>query len=57
MLNFCLNVNESQPIYAYKRYGYRKRVYRILSNICSGTFCGNTYHLLTNNYFRKKKTP
>ena len=27
MLNLCLNFNESQPIYVYKRYAYRKRVY------------------------------
>lgn len=27
MLNLCLNYNESQPIYACKRYSYKKRVY------------------------------
>ena len=27
MVNLCLNLNESQPIYAYKCYAYKKRVY------------------------------
>ena len=27
MLKLCLDFNESQPISAYKRYSYKKRVY------------------------------
>ena len=27
MYNLCLNFNESQPVYAYKRYDYKKRTY------------------------------
>lgn len=27
MLNLCFNFNQFQPIYAYKRYSYKKRVY------------------------------
>ena len=27
MLNLCLKLNEPQPIYAYKRYSYKKRKY------------------------------
>ena len=27
MLNLCFNFNQFHPIYAYKRYTYKKRVY------------------------------
>ena len=27
ILKLCLNFDESQPIYAYQRYAYKKRVY------------------------------
>ena len=33
MLNQCLNLNETQPIYAYKHYGYLKNVPAFLANI------------------------
>ena len=29
MFKLCLSFNESQPVYAYKRYAYKKRVYCI----------------------------
>ena len=32
MLNQCLNSNESQPIYAYERCGYKNNVPALLAN-------------------------
>ena len=32
MLNLCLNFSESQPIYAYKSYAYKKRLLAFLAN-------------------------
>ena len=32
MVNQCLNLNESQPMYAYKRYGYENNVPVFLTN-------------------------
>ena len=32
MLKICLNFNEPQSIYTYKRYAYRKRLYHKLLN-------------------------
>ena len=39
MPNLCLNFNESQSTYGYKRYGYRKRCLIIVIYIGSNFAC------------------
>ena len=34
MLNSCLNFNEPQSLYAYKRYAYKDSVVKVLNNNC-----------------------